>query len=115
MISRTNLDLAAGFGAGLLSYLVLSWLSRGEKEAPVSEIVRAALVQQQWTGDKDSMIRASADAIGRAASAGAQVACLQELFYGPYFCQVQDADYYSYTEAIPGGPKSTCVRAVSPT
>jgi N-carbamoylputrescine amidase len=62
------------------------------------------LVQQQWTGDKDSMIRASADAIGRAASAGAQVVCLQELFYGPYFCQVQDADYYSYTEAIPGGP-----------
>ena len=50
------------------------------------------------------MIRASVDAIGRAASAGAAVVCLQELFYGPYFCQVQDADYYSYTEAIPDGP-----------
>src|SRR6266851_1800784 len=50
------------------------------------------------------MIRASVDAIGRAASAGAAVVCLQELFYGPYFCQVQDADYYSYTEAIPEGP-----------
>ena len=67
------------------------------------EIVRAALVQQSWTGDKDSMIRASVSAIEQAASAGAQVVCLQELFYGPYFCQVQDADYYSYTEAIPGG------------
>jgi len=70
----------------------------------VAEIIRAGLIQQQWTGDKESMIRASADAIGRAASAGAQVVCLQELFYGPYFCQVQDADYYSYTEPIPGGP-----------
>jgi N-carbamoylputrescine amidase len=30
--------------------------------------------------------------------------CFQELFYGPYFCQVQDADFYSYAEAIPDGP-----------
>ena len=28
----------------------------------------------------------------------------QELFYGPYFCQVQDAKYYAYTELIPDGP-----------
>src|SRR4029079_4016175 len=27
-----------------------------------------------------------------------------ELFYGPYFCQVQDPQYYSYTEKIPDGP-----------
>jgi len=30
--------------------------------------------------------------------------CFQELFYGPYFCQVQDPQYYSYTEKIPDGP-----------
>ena len=35
---------------------------------------------------------------------GAQVICFQELFYGPYFCQVQDTEYYSYTEPIPDGP-----------
>ena len=68
------------------------------------EIVRAALVQQAWTGDKDSMTAAAVAHIATAASAGAQVVCLQELFYGPYFCQVQDADYYAYTEAIPDGP-----------
>jgi len=28
--------------------------------------------------------------------------CFQELFYGPYFCQVQDAKYYEYAESIPG-------------
>jgi len=27
--------------------------------------------------------------------------CLQELFYGPYFCQIQDTRYYSYTEKMP--------------
>jgi beta-ureidopropionase len=70
----------------------------------MTDLVRAALVQQHWTGDKDSMIVASVAAIGRAASAGARAVCLQELFYGPYFCQVQDADYYSYAEAIPDGP-----------
>ncbi len=39
-----------------------------------------------------------------AAAAGVKVMCFQELFYGPYFCQVQDAEYYSYAEAIPDGP-----------
>ncbi|TCP53036.1 N-carbamoylputrescine amidase [Tamaricihabitans halophyticus] len=70
----------------------------------MSNIVRAGLVQQRWTGDKDSMIENSVQAIASAASQGAQVVCLQELFYGPYFCQVQDVDYYSYTEPIPDGP-----------
>jgi N-carbamoylputrescine amidase len=32
------------------------------------------------------------------------VLCFQELFYGPYFCQVQDNEYFSYTEQIPDGP-----------
>ena len=70
----------------------------------MSEIVKAGLVQQAWAGDKDSMISNAVAHISAAASAGAQVVCLQELFYGPYFCQVQDADYYSYTEGIPDGP-----------
>ena len=39
--------------------------------------------------------------------------CLQELFYGPYFCQVQDADYYSYTEAIPDGPTTRLLQEVA--
>ncbi len=79
----------------------------------MAEVVRAGLVQQHWTGDKESMIEASVDAIARAASAGAQVVCLQELFYGPYFCQVQDADYYSYTEQIPDGPTTELLREVA--
>jgi len=79
----------------------------------MAEIVRAGLIQQRWTGDKESMIAAAVNHIQTAASAGAQVVCLQELFYGPYFCQVQDADYYSYTEAIPDGPTTKLLQDVA--
>ncbi|MFI7601544.1 nitrilase-related carbon-nitrogen hydrolase [Actinoplanes sp. NPDC049681] len=65
-------------------------------------VVRAALVQTTWTGDKESMIKAHEDYARDAAAQGAKVICFQELFYGPYFCQVQDAAYYEYAESIPG-------------
>jgi beta-ureidopropionase len=65
-------------------------------------VVRAALVQTNWTGDKESMIQVHEDYARQAAAQGAQVICFQELFYGPYFCQVQDKAYYEYAESIPG-------------
>ncbi len=68
------------------------------------DVVRVALVQNKWAGDKQSMIDSSVKWAREAAAQGAQVACFQELFYGPYFCQVQDAEYFSYAEAVPGGP-----------
>ncbi len=67
-------------------------------------IVRGALLQTDWTGDKESMIQKHEEAAQDARRQGAQVVCFQELFYGPYFCQVQDAQYYAYTEKIPNGP-----------
>src|ERR1700740_405049 len=79
----------------------------------MAEIVRAGLIQQRWTGDKESMIQAAVGHIAAAASNGAQVVCLQELFYGPYFCQVQDADYYSYTEPIPDGPTTRLIQEMA--
>ena len=66
--------------------------------------VKAAIFQTAWTGDKDSMIEVHERAVADASAQGTQVMCFQELFYGPYFCQVQDADYYSYAEAVPDGP-----------
>ena len=67
-------------------------------------IVRGALLQASWTGDKESMIQKHVEAAHEAKKQGAQVMLFQELFYGPYFCQVQDTQYYSYTELIPDGP-----------
>ena len=70
----------------------------------MSDTVKAAILQTKWTGSKESMIELHEKYVAEAAAAGTQVMCFQELFYGPYFCQVQDAEYYSYAEAIPDGP-----------
>ncbi|GAA2814465.1 nitrilase-related carbon-nitrogen hydrolase [Kribbella solani] len=68
----------------------------------MAEVVRAALVQTSWTGDKESMVKAHEEYARSAAAQGAKVICFQELFYGPYFCQQQDAEYYEYAESVPG-------------
>jgi len=70
----------------------------------MSRTVRGALVQASWTGDKESMIQKHEERAHEAAKQGAQFILFQELFYGPYFCHVQDPQYYSYTELIPDGP-----------
>ncbi len=70
----------------------------------MARIVRGALVQASWTGDKETMIQKHEERAVEASRQGTQVILFQELFYGPYFCQVQDAQYYSYTELIPDGP-----------
>lgn len=69
----------------------------------MSRIVKSAILQTAWTGDKESMIQLHEKYLAEAAEQGVQVMCFQELFYGPYFCQVQDAKFYSYAEAIPDG------------
>lgn len=70
----------------------------------MSNTVKAAILQTKWTGDKESMIELHERYLAQAADQGTQVMCFQELFYGPYFCQVQDSEFYSYAEAIPDGP-----------
>ena len=75
--------------------------------------VKAALLQTDWTGDQATMTDKHEEAAREAASQGAQVMCFQELFYGPYFCQVQDAEYYSYTEPIPNGPTTKRFQSVA--
>ena len=42
--------------------------------------------------------------IDDAAKKGVQILCMQELFYGPYFCAEQKVKWYSLTEKIPDGP-----------
>ncbi len=70
----------------------------------MANVVRAAIVQTEWTGDQGSMIDKSVEYAREAARQGAQVMCFQELFYGPYFCQVQEDEYFDYAEPIPDGP-----------
>jgi len=79
----------------------------------MANVVRAALLQTTWTGSKESMIDEHERQMREAAKQGAQVICFQELFYGPYFCQVQDTKFYEYTEAIPDGPTTKRFQALS--
>ncbi|WP_442601020.1 nitrilase-related carbon-nitrogen hydrolase [Paenibacillus sp. KN14-4R] len=42
--------------------------------------------------------------VQEAASQGAQIICLQEVFFGPYFCAEQKTKWYDAAEEIPNGP-----------
>ena len=70
----------------------------------MSRVVKAALLQCSYTGEKQSMIDKHVKYVVEAADQGVQIMCFQELFYAPYFCQVQDSQFYSLSETIPNGP-----------
>jgi N-carbamoylputrescine amidase len=78
----------------------------------MARLVRGALVQailcEPATSPVEKIKRAMIDKhvamLDQAAAKGAQVACFQELFYGPYFCAEQDAKWYELTEKVPEGP-----------
>lgn len=65
-------------------------------------MVRAAITQVAWTGDKESMTAKHEELARAAAGRGAQIIGFQELCYGPYFGVVQDQKYYDYVEPLPG-------------
>jgi beta-ureidopropionase len=74
--------------------------------------VRCALIQARNAEAAESplekikqvMIDKHVAMIRQAAAAGAQIACLQEIFYGPYFCAEQSTRWYDFTERVPDGP-----------
>ena len=78
----------------------------------MSRVVRGGLIQATLcepstspvAAVKKAMIDKHVALIADAARQGAQVVCLQELFYGPYFCAEQQARWYELTERVPDGP-----------
>jgi beta-ureidopropionase len=70
----------------------------------MAEVVRAGLVQASWAGDKATMTSKAIASVQQAAADGAKVVCLQELFNGPYFCQVEEPEWYDWAEQVPDGP-----------
>ena len=65
-------------------------------------IVTSALIQATYAGSKQAMIDKHVRLCQDAAAQGAQITCFQEVFFGPYFCQVQDTQWYDFAEPIPG-------------
>lgn len=78
----------------------------------MSKIVRGGLIQATLAGSsedpinkiKESMIEKHLKMIAEAAKQNVQILCMQELFYGPYFCAEQKTKWYEMVEKIPEGP-----------
>lgn len=69
---------------------------------PDMGVIRAAITQVAWTGEKESMVERHERLAHEAADQGVQIVGFQELFTGPYFGAVQAQRYYSLVEPIPG-------------
>ena len=84
-------------------------------------IVRAGLIQAKnvygpdhsMAEVKKAMIDKHLKLIEQAAKKKVQVLCLQELFYGPYFCAEQQEKWYGLTERIPDGPTVKLMQKVA--
>ena len=64
--------------------------------------VTLGLVQTAVSADLDANLEKAVERSIAAAKAGAQIICLQELFRGHYFCQIEDHKYFGWAESIPG-------------
>ncbi|PSR22480.1 MAG: acyltransferase [Sulfobacillus acidophilus] len=87
----------------------------------MSQTVRVGLVQAKHdvSGErpleehKKTAIDKHVAMIHEAKKQGAQVVCLQELFYGPYFCAEQNPKWYDLTEPIPDGPTTKLMQSLA--
>ena len=62
---------------------------------------------------KKAMIDKHLKLIEQAAKQKVQILCLQELFYGPYFCAEQNQKWYEMTEPVPDGPTTKLMQKVA--
>lgn len=70
------------------------------------------LVQMRCSTDPDENLRRACEFLREAASKGAQVVCLPELFRSQYFCQTEDHANFDLAEPIPG-PSTEAITAIA--
>ncbi len=76
----------------------------------MSRIVRCSLIQaanalpptEPLEALKQAMIDKHLRYLDEAADKGSKITCLQEIFYGPYFCAEQQTRWYDFTEPADG-------------
>jgi N-carbamoylputrescine amidase len=66
-------------------------------------MTKIAVVQTNWPGDRDEMIKTYDALLAEAASHGAELVCLQEFTLSPYFASVIDPANYKWAERLHGG------------
>src|SRR5271156_2940850 len=87
----------------------------------MSRIVRCSLIQatnveaaeSSLDAIKKAMIEKHVAMIRQAGADSAQIVCLQEIFYGPYFCAEQTTRWYDFTEPVPDGPTIKLMQALA--
>ena len=65
------------------------------------------IIQDSASSDTSATLLASVARIREAASRGAQIICLKELFNAPYFCKSQKTERFDIAETIPGPTTKT--------
>src|SRR5260370_41469203 len=84
-------------------------------------IVRCGLIQARnvkgpeagMAAIKKAMVENDLKLIDQAARQKVKILCLQELFYGPYFCAEQETRWYDLTERVPEGPTVALMQKVA--
>ena len=66
----------------------------------MKNVVTLGLIQMSCQEDIQANFDKTVFNIKEAANQGAQIICTQELFKSPYFCQVEDPDYFDLAEVI---------------
>ncbi|MCF6408996.1 nitrilase-related carbon-nitrogen hydrolase [Pseudalkalibacillus salsuginis] len=87
----------------------------------MSDLVKIGLIQaihevdgnEQVAVHKEKSIEKHVKLVKEAAEKGAQIICLQEIFYGPYFCAEQNSKWYDSAEEIPNGPTTAQFQALA--
>ncbi|TMU87680.1 acyltransferase [Bacillus sp. BHET2] len=87
----------------------------------MSDLVKIGLIQASHDVDgsegveihKEQAINKHVELVRDAAKKGAQIICLQEIFYGPYFCSEQNPKWYDSAEEIPNGPTTKQFQALA--
>lgn len=74
--------------------------------------VSVGLVQMRCSSGKEDNLNKAIQKIQEAASKGAQIVCLQELFTSLYFCDQEDYEQFKLAESIPG-PSTDKLRPIA--
>jgi N-carbamoylputrescine amidase len=69
---------------------------------PESRRIKLGLIQMSCSPDPELNLRRAVERVGEAATAGAKLICLPELFRSQYFCQREDHAAFELAEPVPG-------------
>jgi len=72
---------------------------------------RVGLVQAAMSASPEENVGRAASAVREAASRGAEIVCLPELYRSRYFCQSEDHANFALAEAVPGPTTEALSRA----